>query len=103
MLRALGHEVESTLNGECAAELLSQRVFNVLFTDVCLPGMSGVELARAALRSQPRLKIIFASGYGPGLTGRLEFPAVSLQKPYEIEDLQVILENISLELHETGI
>jgi CheY-like chemotaxis protein len=47
-LRALGHTVEATATGEEALPLLAGQPYDVLFTDVSLPGMSGVELARAA-------------------------------------------------------
>eukprot|EP01032_Pedospumella_encystans_P032730 gene32730-36957_t len=53
--------------------------------------MSGVELARTALRSQPQLQVVFASGYGGGFTSQLDFAAVSMQKPYEIDQLRQVL------------
>ena len=97
-LRALGHEVQAAATGEEALPELATQPFDVLFTDVSLPGMSGVDLARQALRNRPNLELLFASGYGDELTRRLEFPALSLQKPYEIEQLQAALEQISQRL-----
>ncbi|MYM84778.1 response regulator [Duganella sp. FT50W] len=97
-LRALGHKVESVASGEEALPLLQQQRFDVLFTDVSLPGMSGVDLARQALRQAPRLALLFASGYGDELTRHLEFPSQSLQKPYDIEQLQSVLERIAAEV-----
>jgi CheY-like chemotaxis protein len=97
-LRALGHEVEAVASGEEALPMLSQHQFDVLFTDVSLPGMSGVDLARQALQQRPQLAILFASGYGDELTRHLEFPAQSLQKPYDIEQLQTMLEQIAATL-----
>lgn len=94
MLRAFGHEVSAVANGEAALELLAGAPFDVLFSDVSLPGMSGVELARVALQRQPRLRIVFASGYSASLTSHLDFPAVSMQKPYDIEQLQQVLHNL---------
>lgn len=99
-LRALGHEVQDVASGEEALPQLVQHEFDVLFTDVSLPGMSGVDLARQALQQHPQLALLFASGYGDELTRRLEFPAQSLQKPYDIEQLQAILEQISATLRE---
>ncbi|MYM24869.1 response regulator [Duganella sp. FT135W] len=96
-LRALGHEVEAVASGEEALPQLASQTFDVLFTDVSLPGISGVELARRALAQRPQLALMFASGYGDELTRRLEFPARSLQKPYDIEQLQVMLEQIAAE------
>ncbi|WP_432377268.1 response regulator [Duganella sp. P38] len=94
-LRALGHAVESVASGEEALPLLAQQQFDVLFTDVSLPGISGVELARQARRQAPQLALLFASGYGDELTKHLEFPSQSLQKPYDIEQLQAVLEQIA--------
>lgn len=97
-LRALGHEVEPAGSAEEAVQALQLHAFNVLFTDVSLPGMSGVELAREALRRTPDMHILFASGYSDTLTKHLEFPAISLQKPYEIEQLQLALSDIGARL-----
>lgn len=90
-LRALGHEVDAVASGEDALPRLAEQDFDVLFADVSLPGMSGVELARTVLPGQPDLALLFASGYGDDLTRHLEFPARTLQKPYDIEQLQQAL------------
>ncbi|GGC13637.1 response regulator [Pseudoduganella buxea] len=95
MLRAFGHEVEAEASGEAALEHLRRRGFDVLFSDVSLPGISGVELARRAVAELPALQVIFASGYGTGLTQQLEFAAEAIQKPYEIEQLQAILDRVA--------
>ena len=94
-LRALGHEVQSAATGEDALPELALQPFDVLFTDVSLPGMSGVDLARQALGRAPALQLLFASGYGDELTRHLEFPAQSLQKPYDIEQLQAALARVA--------
>jgi CheY-like chemotaxis protein len=88
MLSAFGHDNAGIAHAEGALELLAGSQFNVLFTDVSLPGMSGVELARRARALYPGLHVIFASGYGDALLRQIEFPYLSLQKPYEIEQLQ---------------
>ncbi|XLZ71861.1 response regulator [Massilia sp. SR12] len=95
MLRAFGHAVSAVANGEAALDVLAGARFDVLFSDVSLPGMSGVELARLALQRQPGLRIVFASGYSASLTSHLDFPAVSMQKPYDIEQLQKVLQNLA--------
>ena len=94
MLKAFGHEADVVGHAEGALELLSAKHYDVLFSDVSLPGMSGVELARQALVGRPDLRVIFASGYGDALLRHLEFPFQSLQKPYEIEQLQAVLDGI---------
>jgi CheY-like chemotaxis protein len=103
MLRAFGHRVQAVADGETAAGKLLDEHFDLLFTDVGLPGMSGIELARGARRHQPRLKILFASGYGETVTRQLEFAALSLQKPYELDALEKVLNDISVQLQTDGM
>ncbi|TWI69649.1 response regulator receiver domain-containing protein [Pseudoduganella lurida] len=95
MLRAIGHEVDAASDGESALQQLEAGSFDLLFSDVSLPGMSGVELARQAVARWPGLQVIFASGYSGALTQQLEFHAEAIQKPYDIEQLQAILERIA--------
>ncbi|MFL6707168.1 MAG: response regulator [Massilia sp.] len=98
MLSAFGHDNAGVAHAEAALQQLSEGNFNVLFTDVSLPGMSGVELARRARADNPRLQVIFASGYGDALLRQVEFPYLSLQKPYEIEQLQKALADVASKL-----
>jgi CheY-like chemotaxis protein len=98
MLKAFGHEADGVAHPDDALARLAARRYDVLFTDVSLPGMSGVELARKALDNAPWLKVIFASGYGDTLLRHLEFPYLSLQKPYEIDQLQNALDAVKRQL-----
>jgi CheY-like chemotaxis protein len=91
MLKAFGHEADGVAHAEGALEMLAKATYDVLFTDVSLPGMSGVELARRTLARNPGMRVIFASGYGDALLRQVEFPYHSLQKPYELEQLQAAL------------
>lgn len=95
MLSAFGHVNDGVAHAEAALQKLSDGTYNVLFTDVSLPGMSGVELARRAVAANPQLHVIFASGYGDALLRQVEFPYLSLQKPYEIEQLQKALADVA--------
>ncbi len=98
MLRAFGHEADGVGDAENALTLMAQNSYNVLFSDVSLPGMSGVDMAREAVRLYPGLNVIFASGYGDALLRHVEFAHQSLQKPYELEQLQAALATISRQL-----
>jgi CheY-like chemotaxis protein len=94
MLRAIGHEVDAEGDGEAALRRLENTAYDVLFTDVSLPGISGVDVARRAVGRWPRLHVIFASGYSGTLTQQLDFAAEAIQKPYDIEQLQTMLDRI---------
>jgi CheY-like chemotaxis protein len=102
MLRAFGHEADGVGHPNDALEKLALQRYDVLFSDVGLPGMSGVELARQALASMPSLQVIFASGYGDTLLRHLDFPYLCLQKPYEIDQLRDALARVERERHGRG-
>lgn len=95
MLRAFGHEADGVGHPDDALARLAAGRYDVLFTDVSLPGMSGVELARQAVANAPAMRVIFASGYGDTLLRHVEFPYLSLQKPYELDQLQQALDKVA--------
>jgi CheY-like chemotaxis protein len=95
MLKAFGHEADGVAHPDDALALLGKQRYDLLFSDVSLPGMSGVDLARRALEGNPALKVIFASGYGDSLLRHLDFPYLSLQKPYELDQLQDALAKVA--------
>src|SRR5439155_24216325 len=65
MLRGFGYEVLTAPDGPSALAVLRRDAeIDVLFTDIVMPrGMNGVELARAAQRLRPNLRVLLASGY----------------------------------------
>jgi PAS domain S-box-containing protein len=88
----LGHTVSGVSDGEAAWDLMQSQDFDILFTDVSLPGMSGIELARKALKEKP-VRIIFSTGYGKEALDSLEFKARLLRKPYDLLELQAALDS----------
>jgi CheY-like chemotaxis protein len=98
MLKAFGYEADGVAHPDDALAHLAANRYQVLFTDVSLPGMSGVDLARQSLERYPHLKVIFASGYGDMLLRHLDFPYQSLQKPYELDQLQDALGRVADQL-----
>ena len=84
MLESLGHSVEEAGDAPAALERLDTGVFDVLVTDVKLPGMSGEDLAQRAAQRRPGLGVVFATGYQmPPGAGQMLQGAVVLQKPYD--------------------
>ena len=67
IMEDLGCTVFDAYNGQQALEILEAHPeIRVLFTDVRMPGLNGLELAAAARRRRPDLRIVFTSGYvGP--------------------------------------
>jgi PAS domain S-box-containing protein len=87
LIRSLGDQVSSASSAEQALALLGQSGCDILFTDISLPGMDGVELARRAAEAHPALKIVFASGYGEAMDAPPSLMHVSLAKPYTLSRL----------------
>lgn len=88
ILEDLGYETTLATNGYRALELLADSAnFDVVFSDVVMPGMSGVALGLEIRRKYPDLPVVLTSGYSHVLAeeGRHGFDL--LQKPYAAEDL----------------
>lgn len=92
VLRYLGHVPEGVCNAEEALQLLATNTFDVLMTDVRLPGMPGTELAKQARTRNPGIKIIFSSGFGEVQSAGVD--AVSLPKPYDLDQVKEILNRL---------
>jgi len=60
-LERAGYEVTACADGEEAAAVLDQD-WNLLLTDIVMPGMDGIELARQAAVLHPGLRIMFITG-----------------------------------------
>ncbi|HZX88985.1 MAG TPA: response regulator, partial [Reyranella sp.] len=97
MLEQLGCFVSGVGSGEQALELLTRGgLFDLLLTDLGLPGMSGEELASEVRRRFPRLPVVIASGYGRSGAQAAGMQAEGLQfisKPYSSIDLQQALDH----------
>ncbi|MFX3632645.1 MAG: response regulator [Candidatus Pristimantibacillus sp.] len=60
----LGMEVKGSVNNALTAcEIMEQHPIDILVSDINMPYMSGLELARAAIERKPDIRIIFVSGY----------------------------------------
>ena len=87
-LEALGYTVATAHSPAQALELLREAPFDVLFTDVVMPGgMDGLELARKAVDMVPGLRVLLASGYAQSLLDASELPGLLLNKPYRKKDI----------------
>jgi len=91
-LGELGYKVIEADGPQRALELLSDPALNVdlLFTDLVMPGMNGAELAEAAEKLRPGLRVLFTSGYSGGSLlndARLRDGGHFLSKPYRKLDL----------------
>jgi signal transduction histidine kinase len=90
-LSALGYRVLEAPDGAHALEVIrDERNIDVLFTDMVMPNdMSGLALAKEALRARPDLKILLTSGYSPDVLREdaVDIDFAYLAKPYSPEGL----------------
>jgi len=88
LLQDLGAEVVSAADGPAAISALERdSQVRLLMTDVVMPGMSGVELARAVRALRPDLRVLLSTGYASESVGVDVTGWPVLRKPYFIEDL----------------
>ncbi|MBZ5589172.1 MAG: PAS domain S-box protein [Acidobacteriia bacterium] len=90
ILRLLGYSVVTVASGEEAAALPTNTPFDLLLTDMLLPGVHGSELAARLRERWPSLKVILMSGYAEDESvRRLVSDGVVrfLQKPFGMEVL----------------
>ncbi|MFZ6719093.1 response regulator [Undibacterium sp. Ji49W] len=95
MLDMIGHMPVPSSSGESALELLQQQRFDVLLTDINLPKMSGVALAKQAMLNAPDMHIVFSSGHSPHIHTYVNFPCHVLTKPYELSQILQLLDGFS--------
>ncbi len=69
MLMALGHQVKVAASGVEALESMAQADCELVFTDLSMPGMDGLEVAREIRRRWPQQSIVLVTGYGKGTEG----------------------------------
>jgi PAS domain S-box-containing protein len=93
LIGMLGHTVNGVCNGEEAWDMLQAHDIDVLFTDISLPGISGIDLARRVLESGKQMRIIFSTGYGKDALDQSGLHATVLRKPYDLMDLKAALEH----------
>lgn len=94
IIGTLGYQVVDAASPAEALDILEQdRKFDVLLTDVAMPGMNGYELANRALEMLPGLNVAFVSGYADSqsdsseLLGQRGERTPHLQKPFSKEEL----------------
>jgi signal transduction histidine kinase len=94
LLRELGHGVVRAKGGAEALSLARGTRFDVVFTDVVMPGMSGLELAERLKRVLPGVPVVLTTGYSDEIarSGTGGLPVVF--KPYRLETLATVLDQV---------
>ena len=88
-LEKAGYDIVAFDNGADALERLKQEPFTLLLTDIVMPRLDGIELARRASALDPELKIMFITGFAAVTLNNDTQPkdARVLSKPFHLKDL----------------
>jgi CheY-like chemotaxis protein len=102
VLEELGYNALEAEDGQAGLKVLEgPRRIDLLITDVGLPGgMNGRQLADAALRTRPELKVLFITGYAENAVigdGHLKSGMHILTKPFSLESLATRIKSIIID------
>jgi len=97
-LKAVGYEVQAAANGHEGLTLMNHAVFDIVITDLRLPGADGLELLQVCKQRSPRTEVIMITAHGSVETaveamkrGAYDF----ITKPFSMDELLLIVERLS--------
>jgi signal transduction histidine kinase/CheY-like chemotaxis protein len=91
LLSELGHSVTLATSGEEALELTRARDFDLVFSDVVMPGMGGLRLSEQLAEEKPDLPVILATGYSQEIAQSGSGGRPVILKPYRLATLSQAL------------
>jgi CheY-like chemotaxis protein len=97
LLVELGHQVVRAASGAEALERFDEDEIDLVFTDIVMPGMDGLELADRLRARAPGLPIILATGFSEQIAGSAERKLPVLFKPYKPEALAAAVDQAMAE------
>ncbi|NJN15418.1 MAG: GAF domain-containing protein [Oscillochloris sp.] len=101
MLLRFGHQVDLAPDGESALHLLMKNSYDLLCSDLGLPGMSGWELIRQAKDIQPQLRTLLITGWGNQIVpeeARNRGADLMISKPFDVTHLRQAIEQLSQQI-----
>ena len=92
MLRDAGCDVIEANDAPQALQWVNSESFDLMLTDIVMPGQSGVELASQVRRIRPDMPIVLVTGYsGELVEGGLEYPFIP--KPFTSAELMAVIKS----------
>jgi CheY-like chemotaxis protein len=91
LLSELGHRVTRAASGEEALELTRKQPFDIVLSDVVMPGMGGIKLAETLAKEQPDLPVVLATGYSQEIVEGGSGGRPVILKPYRLATLSEAL------------
>jgi CheY-like chemotaxis protein len=99
MLRREGHHVDTVVGGREALELLAGNSYDVILSNLNMPGMSGEDFYRKVEQDWPQFapRVVFVTAARPDILFRAQYggrPVPVLTKPYTRERLLQVIEDV---------
>jgi CheY-like chemotaxis protein len=91
LLSELGHRVTRAASGEEALEIARRTRFDIVLSDVVMPGMGGLRLADTLAAEQPDLPVVLATGYSQEIAEGGSGGRPVILKPYRLATLSEAL------------
>lgn len=94
MLSALNHDVEIAESGHLALQKITEKNFDLVFTDLAMPEMDGWETARGVRQRRPATKIVLLTGYGAGTVppaGETGLIDTIVGKPFDFDQVSAVI------------
>lgn len=87
-LPALGYNADFAITGDKAIKLITSRSYDLILSDIRMPEINGIDVARAAYKNRPNVPILFMSGNPNTIVEERSF----LAKPFTISELETRIE-----------
>ena len=94
LLAELGHQVRRVASGEEGLVLAITGQFDIVFSDVVMPGMSGLDLAAELAKAKPGLPVILTTGYSDEIARSGAGGRPVILKPYRPETLAAAIDQL---------
>jgi len=97
MLEYMGHQVSSASAGDRGVELFRQQPFDLVITDLGMPGLSGWEVTRICKEIRPEIPVVMISGWGNQIdeeTAAKGMLDAVLAKPFEMGKIKLLLDSV---------
>ncbi len=98
LLEERGYEIVQAADGKTALEVLAAHDFDLLITDLVMPGMSGAMLSSKALEARPDLPVLVISGHAER-AGDVPPHLLRLGKPFSEDDLFASIAHLLVSRH----
>lgn len=94
LLEKEGHRVETAASGEAALEMINDKLYEVIVSDIRMPGISGIELLEAVKQDQPDIPIILITAFASPDDAVLAMKNGAfdyISKPFNVDEIKSVI------------